>query len=307
MNWLKMLGAGLVVAAAWGGPTQACSFRVLRVEGPGATSTIPGFGAMHPGFTTSFGGFYNRSTTDPLPTDPTAWAESSTNHVAYDSYVTLSGFGPYRLSVVDDVGDSLSPQIRAFYGDAYSDTHIPQCTDALFDPGWHIGDDPQDPDVEPLGRAELSWGDRNRPASYVNPVNDREGMFIAQLTTNRGATLSGAVRVQLTPAPDRSVFVSLTLNGPAVSAEYVPGITLAFALRSYLVATNDNLSNSRSGGNMGAGSGSSQRFGPADVHHVWIEATSMTPPLRGDSNGDLKVTFDDVTTTLASLGAVLTP
>ena len=42
-------------------------------------------------------------------------------------------------------------------------------------------------------------------------------------------------------------------------------------LKSYLVATNDNLSHSRSGGNTGTGSGSTQRFGAADVYHLWVE------------------------------------
>lgn len=42
-------------------------------------------------------------------------------------------------------------------------------------------------------------------------------------------------------------------------------------LRTYLVATNDDLSHSRSGGNLGSGSGSTQRFGAADVYHLWLE------------------------------------
>ena len=42
-------------------------------------------------------------------------------------------------------------------------------------------------------------------------------------------------------------------------------------LRTYLVATNDDLSHSRSGGNLGAGSGNTQRFGAADVYHMWLE------------------------------------
>jgi uncharacterized protein (TIGR03382 family) len=42
-------------------------------------------------------------------------------------------------------------------------------------------------------------------------------------------------------------------------------------LRSYLVASLDNLSHSRSGGNTGTGTGSAQRFGNADVYHIWVE------------------------------------
>lgn len=275
----SVLFAAAVLIAASAAPAQ--QFRPLGVEGGGGLPTFtPGFD----GFTTSQGGFYNRfgsATVNATPADPGIWTESANNHIAYDSYFTLSGNGPSRLGIADDVGDTLSPQIRATYG--YADTHFPSIPIGGPAPRTHIGDStsltgqpPYAADA-PVNRARGGWAgiqsDGPDPwfRSGINPLNGRDAVFIAQLTVNRGSTLSGTVRFVNLLSQGVSVNIPLTLDGPEVIGEATPGVFRPFVLRSYLVATNDDLSHSRSGGNQGTGVGNSQRFGAADVYHIWIE------------------------------------
>jgi hypothetical protein len=192
------------------------------------------------------------------------------------------------------VGDTLSPQIRAFYG--YADETV-QSSPSLTAPGTHIGGtgdtDGQLPapiytNVNgPLIRypfdfnrarggwtADFSAVSDPTPLSGINPLNGRDAIFLAQFTVNRGARLSGSFDVTLAIRNGSSTTESkfpLTIDGPASLVVTAPNVRQSMVLRTYLVATNDNLSHSRSGGNLGTGSGSTQRFGAADVYHMWLE------------------------------------
>lgn len=274
MRHWKIASATAVIALA-GSVVEAQQFRPLSLE-MGPAPSVRGTGFM-----TSSGGFYNRqgdTTTTALPSSAQLWSESVNNHVAYDSYLTMSGRGPSRLSEADDVGESLSPQLRAFYG--YADS----ASSAIPSPFYfqaHIGDSssltgqPPYAATTPVNRAR---GGINAPPvngeflrSGINPINGRDAVFIAQFTVNRGSTLSGSIILSNFLAAGTFVDIPLTLNGPEVIGEATPGVFRPFVLRSYLVATNDDLSHSRSGGNAGTGVGNSQRFGAADVYHLWIE------------------------------------
>jgi hypothetical protein len=274
-----LFAAALLIAATSAASAQ--QFRPLTIEGGGG---LPGYAPGFDGFRTSSGGFYNRmgnTTTSVQSSDPTIWTETSTNHIAYDSYVTISGNGPSRLSAEDDVGDTLSPQIRSTYG--YSDTVAAALPFIVLSPGTHLSDSnsttgqPPHAVNTPVDRVRGQWGglESNGPdaalRSGINPINGRDGVFIAQLTVNRGSTLSGSILLANRVSPSVFVNIPLTLNGPEVIGQATPGVFRPFVMRSYLVATNEDLSHSRSGGNAGTGVGNSQRFGAADVYHVWIE------------------------------------
>jgi hypothetical protein len=273
-----LFAAAVMIAAS---AAHAQQFRPLTIEGG---QGLPGLTVGFDGFRTSSGGFYNRfgiATINTTPADPLIWTESTINHIAYDSYFTLSGNGPSRLGIADDVGDTLSPQIRASYG--YTDTLNASIPLSFASPGTHIGDSTsltgQPPHAvnTPADRARGGWGGLEFQGgggwlrSGINPINGRDGVFIAQLTVNRGSTLSGTVLFANLLSQGVFVNIPLTLNGPEVIGEATPGVFRPFVLRSYLVATNENLSHSRSGRNAGTGVGNSQRFGAADVYHLWIE------------------------------------
>lgn len=288
MNRLSLLvcGAALMVVSA----AEARPFRPLAVEAGGGLTGVDGNG-----FRASFGGLYNRAGTVTNnriePIDVSAWSESDTNHIAYDSYLTLAGNGPSRLSAGDDVGDSLSPQIRAFYG--YTDTfasQIPQ--NYVVAPGSHIGvsgsttGQPPYAAATPVDRARGAWGgQQSLPPndtwlySGINPRTGNEGAFIGQLTVSRGALITGGG--QFSNLLQLGVYIDMTLvlDGPEVVAQYSPGVFKPFVMRSYLVASHDDLSHSRSGGNAGSGSGNTQRFGAADVYHLWIEVVPSPGPV----------------------------
>lgn len=298
----SVLFVAAVLSAA--SAVQAQQFRVIGVQGGGG---IAGYTPGLEGFTTSGAGFYNRAgntTTSILPSDPTIWTESVNNHIAYDSYLTVSGSGPSRLSVEDDVGDSLSSQLRAFYG--YTDTWWSGILFPLLGNGTHLGDSSSSSGQPPFSadrppnRARGGWlqTGNGELQSGPSPLTGRQSVFIGQLTVNRGATLVGSVALAVLSTNTQ---IPLTLNGPPTLSEISPGVFRLFSMRSYLVATHDDLSHSRSGGNQGTGSGSTQRFGPADVYHVWIDLDPQ-PTCLGDANRDGAVNFSDITTVLANFG-----
>jgi hypothetical protein len=279
-----MKRSAFVVLAAVGlsASAYAAPFNALSYEAGGGLT-----GIMGAGFTTSGAGFYNRqggTTTGVQSTDPTTWQETASNHVAYDSYLTLSGQGPSRNSqtTIDDNGltESISAQIRSFYGAAYdSDFGAPG---VIVGPGSHIGASGSTTGQAPYAaatpvngvRAGIAKDPSSGPAfeaSGINPKNGADGVFVAQLTVNRGATVSGSFLFAILVQQGTFNNYNLVLNGASVNAETAPGVFQPIVLRSYLVAQSDNLSHSRSGGNSGTGSGNSQRFGAADVYHLWVE------------------------------------
>ena len=238
---------------------------------------LPGVAGQ--GFTTNGPGFYNRAgdgNTTVLPIDPSLWLESAANHSAYDSYFTLSN-AVSRLSSVDTVGDSLSPQLNAIYGDTTR-----AASQATIAAGSHIGatgdtdgQAPYSPET-PVNQARAGVVANPQGvgafgvASTLNSLSGRQGVFIAQLTVRRGASLSGSIEVVTLLSPQVTSTGTLILNGAGAQLLTSSGERETFFLRSYLVGQNDDLSHSRSGGNdspIGT-----QRFGAADVYHLWVEA-----------------------------------
>ena len=253
-------------------------FRVLAYEAGGGLDGVAGLG-----LTTSTGGFYNRfgsTNVDLDSSDPTVWTESSINHIAYDSYFALNGGGPSR-SVASETGETLTPQIRSFYanvGVTYADDYFDASGNGtqLWSPGAHLGatgdDDGQAPFPAgaPVDQARTGFAVSPPPVpSGASPLG--QGVFIAQFTLNAGSVVSGGMLFTTRVSFGVGSTHAMVLNGPAVVFETAPGVFQPLVLRSYLVATNDDLSHSRSGGNLGTGSGSSQRFGAAEVHHLWVE------------------------------------
>jgi hypothetical protein len=276
----KMLSAASVLVIAAG--AFAAPFNMLALQAGGGLNGINGTG-----FTTSGAGFYNRqggTTTGVLASDPSTWQETASNTVAYDSYLTISGQGPSRNSqqTIDDNGltESLSSQLRSFYGAAYdSDFAAPGI---IVGPGSHIGASGSTTGQAPYAaatpvnraRAGIAKDPSSGPAfeaSGINPANGREGIFLAQLTVNRGATLSGGGDVELLTSFGVVDSKPMVLDGAQVVFQTAPGVFQPLVLRSYLVASLDNVSHSRSGGNTGSGTGGTQRFGNADVYHIWVE------------------------------------
>ena len=263
--------AAVLVAVGASASALATPFTALSYEGGGGLPNISG-----QGFTTSGSGFYNRTgatTTSVLASDVTTWTETTTNHVAYDSYLTLSGTVS-RVGSATGIIDTLSPQLNAIYGNATE-----QARDtAVVNPGSHIGDNDGPNDNNPptnrvragIAAIPVSGGQ----TSVINANSGLEGVFLAQLTVNRGATISGDIFFTTLVQPGFADSNTLVLGGPAVLFETAPGVFTPLVLRAYLVATNDDLSHSRSFGNEGSGTPGSttQRFGPADVYHLWVDA-----------------------------------
>lgn len=273
---MRLVSAASVLALAAG--ASAAPFNAVSYEAGGGLQGIAGAG-----FQTSAGGFYNRlggTNVDVDSSDPTAWVESSTNHVPYDSYFAINGGGPSR-SATGDTGDTLTGQIISFYagfGIAYTDDYFDASGNGtqVSGPGSHIGgtgdNDGQAPFAAgtPANQARAGYAVSPPPLpSGASPLG--QGVFVGQFTVNRGATLSGGLFFTVLTAPGDGSDGNLVLGGGPVPFETAPGVFQPLVLRSYLVATNDNLSHSRSGGNLGSGAGSSQRFGAADVYHLWIE------------------------------------
>ena len=273
---LRLVSAASVLALAAG--ASAAPFNAVSYEAGGGLQGIAGAG-----FQTSAGGFYNRlggTNVDIDSSDPTAWVESSGNHVPYDSYFALNGGGPSR-SATGDTSDSLTGQIISFYsafGVNYADDYFDASGNGtqVAGPGSHIGGS-NDADGQapfPAGttvnqaRAGLAVSPPPVP-SGASPLG--EGVFVGQFTLNRGATLSGGFFFTVLVQQGTGDGQNLVLNGAPVVFQTAPGVFQPLVLRSYLVGTNDNLSHSRSGGNAGSGTGSSQRFGAADVYHLWVE------------------------------------
>jgi hypothetical protein len=251
----------------------AAPFNALSYEAGGGLNGIQG-----DGFTTSSGGFYN-PTGNPTNTSaqPAAASNPWTENQAYDSYFTIAS-GPARISEGDGGVDTLSPQIASFY--PYSDSFdAPGYTAG---PGTHIGatgdNDGQAPfnAATPVNRARGgvatdAAGGSAFTGSGVNPKTGADGIFIAQLTVNRGSTISGGILFATLFAQGQFQASALTLGGASVNFQTAPGVFQPLVLKAYLVGTNDNLAHSRGGGNAGTGSGNSQRFGAADVYHLWVE------------------------------------
>lgn len=266
-----LLGASTALAAD--------PFHMLAFEAGGGLDGISGLG-----FSTSTGGFYNRlggANTDLDSSDPTVWTESSSNHVAYDSYFAMSGGGPSR-SNASETGESLTPQIIAFYqsfGITYANSYFDASGGGsqILGPGSHIGgtgdDDGQTPFPvgKPVEMARAGYAvSPPEVAAQSSPLGF--GVFLGQFTLARGAELTGGMSVTLQVSPGQTSMHDLALNGASVVFETAPGVFQDLFLRSYLVAQNEDLSHSRGGGNRGIGNGNSQRFGSADVYHVWVEA-----------------------------------
>jgi len=275
---LKTVITASVLALAAG--AQAAPFTLTGYQGYNGNTSYTNIGLTVGGVQGA--GFYNRqggTNANPLASDPFTWAETATNHSAYDSYLTLSSDGPSRLAEADEAGDSLSAQIRSFYG--YSDSF--QASGGIVGPGTHIGgtgdNDGQMPSTVMANTFNQVRGGFGADAgagtpsisSDVNPASGFEGIFLGQLTVNRGATLSGAFDFTVLRAQGQDSKIDLALNGASALAETAPGVFQPLVFKSYLVAGLDNLSHSRSGGNRGTGTGSSQRFGDADVYHIWVE------------------------------------
>ena len=232
------------------------------------------------GFQTTGAGFYNRlssTNVDLGSSDPSLWDESAANHIAYDSYFGLNGGGPSR----SDLNESLTGQVVSAYaglGVVYTASTFNAAGNGsqVVGSGSHIGatgdDDGQAPFPAgaPVDQARTGFAVSPPPVpSGASPLG--QGVFIAQFTTNAGSVITGRMQFTTWVNASTSHTASLELNGAAVVFETAPGVFQPLVLRSYLVATNDDLSHSRSGGNLGTGSGSSQRFGAAEVHHLWVE------------------------------------
>lgn len=233
-------------------------------------------GLLGDGFTTTGAGFYNptgaltNSDVQPAPAS-LPWSDAQ----SYDSYFTLSQ-APARITAADGGGDTLSPQILSFYG--YTDSLDAPVTIAAT--GSHIGATGDNdgfgpyPVVTPVERAragimhDASSGTQAL-ASAINPRSGQHGVFIAQLTLNRGASLAGGIVARFIAAPGDVRAATLMLNGPAALVETSPGLFEFVRLRSYVVGQHENLGHSRSGGNVVLTT--SGRFGAADVWHLWVE------------------------------------
>jgi hypothetical protein len=267
----KMLSFVGVLALAAG--AQAAPFNALSYETGGGLAGIQGAG-----FTTSAGGFYN-PTGNPTNTSaqPAAASNPWTEAQSYDSYFTISA-GPSRITDGDGGVDTLSPQILSAYG--YTDSlDAPGFTAG---PGSHIGatgdNDGQAPfnAATPVNRAragvatDAATGSNFTP-SGVNGISGQDGIFIAQFTVNRGSTLEGGILFSVLRGPGLFQSSNLVLGGAPVAFETQPGVFQPLVLKAYLVGGNANLGHSRGGGNAGTGSGNSQRFGAADVYHLWVE------------------------------------
>ena len=212
---MNRIAAILIVVGATTS-VMAAPFRAISFEAGGGIPNVTG-----EGFTTSGAGFYNRqggANANTAANDVTTWAETSTNHSAYDSYFTVSRVGPSRLGSADDVGDSLSPQLNAIYGDATT-----QASGIIEAPDNHIGHtgsatgQPPYPALRPADRAR--GGVANQPIgiegstlSYLNPLSGQDGIFVGQLTVNRGATLSGGFLWAVLTAQGNTDSQNLTLN-----------------------------------------------------------------------------------------------
>jgi hypothetical protein len=266
---ITALCSAWVVALA----TASLSARPFVATGFEAGGGLQGVGGA--GFTTSGLGFYN-----PLgnPTNtsvqPAVASSPWTEAQSYDSYFTLSA-APARVTAADGGVDSLSPQILSFYG--YTGSYDVPTTIAAS--GSHIGATGDNDGAFPYSpatpvdqaRAGISFDSTlgGPVASALNPRSGQHGVFIAQLTLKREASLGGGIVLNLLTAPGITSSAALALNGPAVSIETSPGVFEFVHLRSYVVASNPDLGHSRSGGNEGPTP--SQRFGAADVWHLWIE------------------------------------
>lgn len=282
---MKLLSAASVLAIAAG--TQAAPFTALSYEAGNGLSGVVG-----QGFSVSSGGFYNRTGgTNALQTiqsgDPLTWVETATNDVAYDSYMTIDS-GPSWVNSSDTGGDTLSPQIATFYGyDIDNDPSHQAATASAYAPDSFIGmsgdNDGQLPyanvATNPANNAVIA---PNKAGAGVGRITQsvpspskpgQDGVFIAQFTITRGATLSGSMLFTIADGSPTGAGGILTLGGAPVTIN-----GQLFALKAYLVGGKDNLSHSRSGGNTGSGSGSSQRFGNGDVYHLWIETQPVPTP-----------------------------
>lgn len=285
---MKLLSAASVLAIAAG--TQAAPFTIASYEAGNGLAGVVG-----QGFSVSNGGFYNRVggtnglQTGVAPGDPFTWAESASNDAPYDSYFTIDQ-SPSFLNNADNVGvidETLSPQIAAFYGiDLDTASSYGAATATAYAPDSFIGlsgdGDGQLPYTGvPANPANAAVIAPNKAGAGVGRLTDsvpsptkpgQDGVFIAQLTITRGAVLSGGLLFTVLDGSPTGAGGFLTLGGAPVEVN-----GQLYALKAYLVAQKDNMSHSRSGGNSGTGSGSSQRFGNGDTYHLWIETQIPTP------------------------------
>lgn len=284
----RLLAGLAALAGVMASHAQAISpFYAITFDAGGG---VPG--SLGEGFRTSGAGFYNRqgaTNVDLDSSDPTTWLETNANHVPYDSYFALSGGGPSR-SITADTGDSLTPQINDFYDDfgvAYANEYFDASGNGIqvFLPGSHIGGTGDNdgmapyPDGTIVNEARAALGVAPPPVtSGPSPLG--LGVFIGQLTVNRGAVLSGGLLftalIGSVPMGDFEAH-NLVLNGPEVLFQTDVGVFQPLVLRSYLVGGNADLSHSRSGGNISVTGG--QRFGAADVYHLWVEVVPAPSPV----------------------------
>ncbi len=276
---VKVLSVASVLALA--GAASAAPFTALTFEASNA-----GGGVVGDGFTTSGAGFYNRlgaTNTGLVSGDPLNWFN---NDLAADSYFGMSGSGPSRFSSADGGVDAISATLEAM-GAPFDTTFDNNAGgNAIFAPDSHIGmtsdNDGQLPSsFNPnflVNRARAGHGVVPKtPSGQAFGDPTQQGVFIAQFTVNRGAVLSGNLLFNI--AISVGVFDGqfLEVGGPAVSIMTDTGPQL-FKLTAYKIVELTNLGHSRSGGNLGTGTGSAQRFGDADVLHLWVETVAIPTP-----------------------------
>lgn len=275
---MKTLTAASVLAIA--GAASAAPFSIFGYAAGGGL--VPGVAGA--GFQTSGLGFFHAESTPDITSDLVGNLNDA-NFREFDSYFGLNSFGPTARGTT--TAANRSDLTRNFYGDYPATSAIPpfgnfQSTPAsglIVAPGSFIGDVSfVTPALEKNAGAGIGFspvGSVSSQASGFAPNkigggrSQDDGIFIARLTTNAGAILSGGANVRFNVGGNL-VAVDVSIGSFAT----VQGLPDSFTINAVKVGTVDIQVGSLAGGN---GDAENFIFGSADVYDLWLVNKVPTP------------------------------